>query len=366
MGSAIFTITQLNTNTMGMQHLLFLSLCIVGAFSAINPKFSCQECVDEMNDLAYLIQAGAPAIEAYLAANYCPTIEDPENRCEEDLSHGYSLMLSAIVNHYFVDGALHICQIGGRCDAQREYTCDDCKEGLRWVEMYMEDPIQVSEYTLYLIQHVCTDERCQNVVAEHFPPMHYMAMEKFMIPDEICNQEDVCNDDSEATTPGDEDNFSCEECVREMRDLGYLIQAGAPFIEAYLAENYCPTIEDPEDRCEEDLSQGYSRMLGAIVNHYFIDGALHICQTGGLCDVRSREYTCQDCKEGLRWVEAYPEDPIQVSEYTLYLIQNVCTDERCRNVVAEHFPPMHYMAMEKFMIPDEICNMEEVCTGGLL
>merc|ERR1719481_2151373 len=149
---------------------------------------------------------------------------------------------------------------------------------------------------------------------------------------------------------------------------------GAPFIEAYLAENYCPTIEDPEDRCEEDLSHGYSRMLGAIVNHYFIDGALHICQTGdsvmsgqestpvrtarrdydgskrtwrtpskclhicqtgGLCDVRAREYTCQDITEGLRWVEAYLEDPIQVSEYTLYLIQNVCTDERCRNVVAE-------------------------------
>ena len=30
----------------------------------------------------------------------------------------------------------------------------------------------------------------------------------------------------------------------------------------------------------------------------------------------------------------------------------------------EHFVPMHVMAMEKFMIPVEICNEEPVCGGA--
>jgi len=115
--------------------------------------------------------------------------------------------------------------------------------------------------------------------------------------------------------------------------------------------------------CEEDLTVNYVRGLYAIVEHYFIDGALHICQTGNLCDVYAREYTCDECVQGLKWVEQYLEDPIQVAEYSLYIMQNVCLDDRCRDWVAEHWAAMHYMAMEKFMIPVEICGMEPVCTG---
>ena len=44
----------------------------------------------------------------------------------------------------------------------------------------------------------------------------------------------------------------------------------------------------------------------------------------------------------------YLEDPIQVAEYSLYLMQNFCLDDRCRNFIGEHWPAMHWMAMEKW------------------
>merc|ERR1711970_324402 len=89
-----------------------------------------------------------------------------------------------------------------------------------------------------------------------------------------------------------ETRFTCDECVNEMRDLGWLIYGGAQDIEDYLLANYCPTLED-EGLCKHDLPGQYVKMLYAIVMHYFVDGALHMCQTGGVCDAWShREYTC--------------------------------------------------------------------------
>ena len=35
-------------------------------------------------------------------------------------------------------------------------------------------------------------------------------------------------------------------------------------------------------------------------------------------------YTCQECIDGLEWVEAYMNDPLWVAEYTLYLEENFC------------------------------------------
>merc|ERR1712179_15023 len=92
-------------------------------------------------------------------------------------------------------------------------------------------------------------------------------------------------------------------------------------------------------------------------------GAVHICQTMGTCDVR--EYTCEECKEGLQWVQAYMYDPIMVAEFTIYLEQNFCIDEwkDCKDTVKTHFPSMHAMAMEKFFIPTEICGHQPVCGG---
>ena len=125
------------------------------------------------------------------------------------------------MNHYFVDGAVHVCQTGGACEAAKEwvgvlwlvimgvfrYTCEECVQGLEWVEAYIEDPIMVAEYTVYLEQNFCLGwltaqseidnepyqmlddwEDCKELVVEHFAAMHMMAMEKFFIPVEICNQ----------------------------------------------------------------------------------------------------------------------------------------------------------------------------------
>merc|ERR1712168_1241542 len=107
-----------------------------------------------------LIKAGAPAIHDYLVANYCPTLnENEQDMCVDDLSRYYIGMLHVIVENFFEDNAVHVCQVAGNCEAmQRRYTCEECIEGLEWVEAYMEDPIMVAEYTIYLEQNFCLDE----------------------------------------------------------------------------------------------------------------------------------------------------------------------------------------------------------------
>ena len=79
-----------------------------------------------------------------------------------------------------------------------------------------------------------------------------------------------------------------------------------------------------------------------------MDGAVHVCQTMGVCDAMARRfktiinqiyllkgfqttfspcaqrYTCEECVQGLDWVEMYMEDPIMIAEFTIYLEQNYC------------------------------------------
>merc|ERR1712037_278212 len=43
------------------------------------------------------------------------------------------------------------------CSA-REYTCDECIQGLEWVEMYLEDPIMIAEFRIYLEQNFCLSD----------------------------------------------------------------------------------------------------------------------------------------------------------------------------------------------------------------
>ena len=38
------------------------------------------------------------------------------------------------------------------------YTCDECIQGLEWVEAYIEDPIMIAEFTIYLEQNYCLSE----------------------------------------------------------------------------------------------------------------------------------------------------------------------------------------------------------------
>eukprot|EP00091_Calanus_sinicus_P020227 TRINITY_DN541_c0_g1_i15.p1 TRINITY_DN541_c0_g1~~TRINITY_DN541_c0_g1_i15.p1 ORF type:complete len:189 (-),score=61.61 TRINITY_DN541_c0_g1_i15:3-569(-) len=179
---------------------LLLGLAFTSA--APDARFSCSECVDEMHKLGGMVKYGAKDIMDYLTANYCPTLPEDSHACEHDLSRHYIGMLYTIVNHFFVDGAVHICQTMGVCDARR-YTCEECVEGLEWVEGYLEDPIMVAEYVVYLQQNFCTSDmhHCHDTVAAHFPAMHDMAMEKFFIPTEICNQEPVCTGEDPPTKP---------------------------------------------------------------------------------------------------------------------------------------------------------------------
>jgi hypothetical protein len=98
--------------------------------------------VDEMHKLGGMLRLGAKDIEDYLTANYSPTLPEVlSERCVED--HG---------RHFFVVGAVHICQTMGVSDA-RQYTCEECMKGLEWAEAYLEDPIMVAEYVVYLQQN---------------------------------------------------------------------------------------------------------------------------------------------------------------------------------------------------------------------
>merc|ERR1712226_1002398 len=143
--------------------------------------------------------------------------------------------------------------------------------------------------------------------------------------------------------PAPEPRFKCSECVEEMHNLGFLIKAVGRDIRDYLSLNFCPVYVDNEDFCVEYLARYYVGMLDAIIHHYFMDGANHICQTMGVCEAMARRYTCEECVEGLDWVEAYMEDPVMVAEYTIYLEQNWCLDEweGCKEGVVAYFPGMH-------------------------
>merc|ERR1712001_674210 len=166
-----------------MRAVILLSL-LAGAFAAPESRFLCSECVDEMHKLGFMVKMGAVQLHDYIRDNYCPTLGDHQHFCRESLSRYYVGMLYAVVEHYFVDGALHVCQTGGVCEAAKEYTCDECIQGLEWVEAYIEDPIMIAEFTIYLEQNYCLSDwdDCKQLVVEHFPNMHTMAMEKFFIP----------------------------------------------------------------------------------------------------------------------------------------------------------------------------------------
>merc|ERR1712183_414987 len=126
--------------------------------------------------------------------------------------------------------------------------------------------------------------------------------------------------------------MTCEECTAEMHKLGGVVKGASPYIENYLINNYCPTLPEDDHACDYDLSMHYTEMLYAVTEHYFVDGATHICQAWGMCHA-TRRFTCEECVEGLEWV------------------------------VAHHFPPMHAMAMEHFWHPQQACNQLPICGG---
>merc|ERR1712203_1339445 len=187
------------SRTRMMSRLALLLPLIAAASAAPEARFSCEECVREMHGLAAMVKMGAIPIHDYIRDNYCPSLDSTaaQHFCEDSLSKYYVGMLFAVVEHYFVDGALHVCQTSGTCSAReytsgcgeysdireksnvctsrsKRYTCDECIQGLEWVEMYLEDPIMIAEFRIYLEQNFCLSDwdDCKQLVEEHFTPMH--------------------------------------------------------------------------------------------------------------------------------------------------------------------------------------------------
>merc|ERR1711894_817057 len=112
------------------------------------------------------------------------------------------------------------------------------------------------------------------------------------------------------TQAAPEPRIACEECMAEMHVLGRIVKMSAAEIEEYLNDNYVA-------------------MLQMIVNHFFVDGAGHICLAWGVCQPKEvaalignkqpRPFTCPECVEGMEMVQAYMTDPLWISEYTVYL-----------------------------------------------
>merc|ERR1712179_893200 len=154
MGSINSRLTTISSDMLKL--VLLLSLASLG--SALN----CQECVNEMHGLSFLIKQGAGDIMNFLTANYCPGLTGHEEQCENDLTKNYVQML-------FI-GAQHFCEAWNFCPVPQDnivpephpYTCEECVEGLEVVGAYMTDPLWIAEYTLYLEQNFCVGhpDRC--------------------------------------------------------------------------------------------------------------------------------------------------------------------------------------------------------------
>merc|ERR1712223_296247 len=79
-----------------------------------------------------------------------------------------------------------------------------------------------------------------------------------------------------AASAAPEARFLCSECVREMHGLAAMVKMGAIPIHDYIRDNYCPTLDSTAAQhfCEDSLSKYYVGMLFAVVEHWFVDGAL--------------------------------------------------------------------------------------------
>ena len=68
----------------------------------------------------------------------------------------------------------------------------------------MTDPLWVAEYTLYLEQTFCPatpdSQTCEELVREHFPPMHSLTMERFWDPEYLCQLEHQCQPSTDSPT----------------------------------------------------------------------------------------------------------------------------------------------------------------------
>merc|ERR1711922_43089 len=99
------------------------------------------------------------------------------------------------------------------------------------------------------------------------------------------------------------------------------------------------------------------RLLGVVIDHFIVDGAVHMCQMMMACPAKSykatmfetKELGCDECIEGLEFISRWMLDEFVVNDMVVYLEANFC------------LPDMHNMAMTQFFIPQEICQKQQVC-----
>merc|ERR1712049_46544 len=93
-----------------------------------------------------------------------------------------------------------------------------------------------------------------------------------------------------ALSSNSEARLQCDDCVQEMHKLGVLVKFYGEAISQYLQENYCPTL-DSED-CLHDINNFYPKLLGVVIDHFIVDGAVHMCQMMMACPARATRLPC--------------------------------------------------------------------------
>jgi len=179
------------------------SLVVLLALSSKSEaRLNCEECVQEMHKLGVFAKFYGKAMTTFLEENYCPTLESED--CVHDINTHYAEWVSIIIDHFIVDGAVHMCGMMMACPAKQSYketmvqpralTCDECVEGLDYISRWMLDDFVVDDMVVYLEANFClpTMQNCDRAVRIHFPAMHEMAMSEFFIPMEICQKQDFC------------------------------------------------------------------------------------------------------------------------------------------------------------------------------
>merc|ERR1711890_179325 len=67
------------------------------------------------------------------------------------------------------------------------------------------------------------------------------------------------------------EEFTCEECVRELAVFGRMCIKAGPELVEYLQIAWCPA---QHTGCDGGIQNAYPRMLDNIIIHFFLDGAI--------------------------------------------------------------------------------------------
>merc|ERR1712165_455913 len=177
------------------------------------------------------------------------------------------------------------------------------------------------------------------------------------------------------------EEFTCQECVYELRVFSRTVFESNDDIAAYVRDHWCPAVLTNDPSCHNHIETEYPKMLDDVILHFFLDGALSWCQAEGICGVgatvdlldishkRPREYTCQECIQGMEYIERLMKDPLFVDEMVYRLKTNYCfinaaDYNQCISDATAYFPSMHRMAANHYLNPVDMCNdylLDHVC-----